>query len=387
MTIRKKKWLPLFLLLTLLMSLSACHPVEIGNAAVAAGLGLEWKNQEYTVSVQLAKPIDPSQPLPADQLPFEIVSARGATITEAARKSNLVLPHFQLWAQTNVFVMGENMCRHDAALFADFFSRNRNTRKSAIIAIAIGATPEEIMQAEAPLEPYSYPAIAKMLKIQEKQPGIYVPLTLGDFLFKLRTPGIEPLVPQVTLEKDEKGSFIKLDGAAVFKCHKMVGSLNERESRGYRWQTPGIIQGGIMDISSPFKGEKGLITLELTRSQAAIKPLLKDNKIIMEISLKAEGNYYGQDFSGEVLKLGMIKKIEETANKEIQHEIQLCIDKAQKLGSDIFGWGRMIEAAYPDLWQEIKEDWPDLFSRADTDIRVEFNIRRSYLTDSSFVFR
>lgn len=386
MQANKRKWISLFLLLMLPLSLSACHTIEIGNAAVATGIGIEWEDQKYTVSVQLAKPITPAQPLPADQSQFEVVSASGSTIAEAARKNNLTLPRFPLWAQTNVLVMGEKICRNDLALFADFFARNRNTRKSAIIAVARAATPEEIMRTEVPLEAYSYPAIAKMLKIQEKQLGIYVPLTLGDFLIKLRTPGVEPLVPQVTLKKEGEKAFIKLDGAAVFRYRKMVGSLNEKESRGYRWQTPGMIQGGLIDVPSP-AGEKGLITLELTRSQASIKPEIKDKKIIIKIDIKAEGNFYGQDFSGDMLKLGMIKKIEESANKEIQQEIQLCINKAQKLCSDIFGWGRMINRDYPELWEEIKEDWPDAFSRVESDIQVQFNIRRSYLTDRSFVFR
>lgn len=385
MKANKKNWLPLLLFFMLPLSLSSCHPVEINNAAVATGLGLDWEDQKYTVSVQLAKPIAPFQPMSSDQPQFEVVSARGSTITEAARKNNLTLSLFPLWAQTNVFVMGEKMCRNDLALFADFFARNRNTRKSAIMAIATGATPEEIMRTEVPLEPYSYPAIAKMLKIQEKQLGIYVPITLGDFLIKLRTPGVEPLVPQVTLEKEGEKVFIKLDGAAVFRYRKMVGSLNEKESRGYRWQTPGIIQGGLMDVPSP-AGEKGLITLELIRSQASIKPEIIDTKITMKIDIKAEGNFYGQNFAGDMLKLEMIKKIEESANKEIQQEIQLCINKSQELGSDIFGWGRMLNRDYPELWKEIK-DWPDVFSRVDSDVQVHFNIRRSYLTDRSFVFR
>ena len=105
------------------------------------------------------------------------------------------------------------------------------------------------------------------------------------------------------------------------------------------------------------------------------------------MQINAEGNFYEQNSTGAVLTPENIKKMEELANREITRQCSASIARAQFLGSDIFGWGRQVESASPETWKRVTSQWNEVFSEVEADVQVKFSIRRTYLTDSSFVFR
>ena len=62
-------------------------------------------------------------------------------------------------------------------------------------------------------------------------------------------------------------------GPAIFKEGKMVGRLDDKETRGILWPR-NEIKSGVITIS--FKNEKGYISLNLLRSHTEIDPLHKE---------------------------------------------------------------------------------------------------------------
>jgi spore germination protein KC len=374
----------ILLMLTAFLLLGGCQSRDINLTVAILGLGVDLEKDNIKFSAQVAKPIPPEKA--GEQQAFTVVSGSGVTGTEAARNISLSVPRLALWSQASVVFLGESLVRKDLALISDLLARNTDVRKSARVFICKDATPEEIMQAETPLDPYSASAMNNLLSTQERQLGIYLPVRLGDFIYALTTPGVEPLVPQLTLEKQGDKTVPALKGTAVFKGQRMVGSLNENESIGYRWMYPKIRSGGLIIIPSPID-RKGKVTLELIRSSPQIEAKISGNDIRMQIKIEAEGNFYEQNFTGPVLTPENIKKMENLANQEISHQCYECIRKAQALNSDVFGWGRIIESSYPQAWKQLEPNWDEVFPKITADITVEFAIRRTYLTDRSFVFR
>ncbi|MDD3024869.1 MAG: Ger(x)C family spore germination C-terminal domain-containing protein, partial [Syntrophomonadaceae bacterium] len=156
--------------------------------------------------------------------------------------------------------------------------------------------------------------------------------------------------------------------------------------RGYRFMRPDMIQGGVFAIRSPLD-ETNWVTLELSRSQAKITPVFQNSDIKMKIVIKAEGNFYEQGGSGDLLTIKELPRIEEAGSQVIKSHISACIDKAQSLESDILGWGQMVHSSNPELWKEMQADWDSIFPTITSEIEVKYEIRRSYLTDNSFIFR
>ncbi len=380
----KKAFLLLFLLL--LGFNPGCGVTELDKASIPLGLGVDLSGEQIVVSTELASPISPEQIESSSAPDFYVISGRGSTVVEAARKITLEMPRNPLWSHTNSMIIGEKLARQDMALFMDFLSRNRYVRKNIPVFVSSKSTPEEILSVKLPIEPHPSIAIKNILHLQEKQVGIYVPIELKEMEFRFLSPGIEPLVPQVSILESNTGKRLLLEGAAVFRGRKMVGSFNEMESRGYRWMSPRMIQGGLFLVPSPLHSGKQ-ISLELTRSQAQITPKLQEGAIIMQIKIKAEGNFYEQNEVGELFTRERFREIEELANQEIKRQILLAINKAQQLNSDVFGWGQMIKQNYPQQWGKMEDNWDEIFPTVGEQIKVDFSLRRSYLADRSFKFQ
>jgi len=307
-------------------------------------------------------------------------------MSEAARKISLSTSQTPLWSHSSLLLFSESFAKHDMALFMDFVARNRFVRKNIPVVITHNTTPEEVFNVKPLVSPYTATVIRDILQTQESQIGIYTSLSLLELIDRFAVPGIEPVVPMISIDRSSQPEKLKLDGMAIFKGRKMIGILNENESRGYRFIRPKMIQGGLFTIPSPLD-PKSKVTLELSRSQSKITPIIQGNNIEMKIEIKAEGNFYEQSGSGNLFTPEVFGQLEQSANREIAKQIAQCIDKAQTLDSDILGWGKMVHSAEPTLWKEIASQWDQIFPTVEPDIKVKYEIRRSYLTDTSFVFR
>jgi spore germination protein KC len=382
----------LALLLSSMFLTSGCwDKLEVNEAAEVEGVAFDLSGGQPSFSVQLASPSS-SNPSGAPSTEPLNVTETGRTFTEAARNVVLSLPRLPLWAHAAVLIWGNDLASTDMAQAIDFIARNRNFRKSALVFVSKGATGWECLDAQVPLEANSSSALKKLITIEEQQLGIYTPVTLDDFLKYLATPGIEPVAPQISIREVGGKKQLRLDGTAVFRDRKLVGSLNEMESRGFRFLSPQRIRGGLIIIPSPLDqdspGNDKMISIELTRSQAIVSPEIEDNGIIrMKIDIQAEGNFYEQTFVGDVLTLDNIDKMQTLVDDNISSEIKACIMKAQDLDSDIFGWGQSIYRHDPAIWEQVQNDWPVIFPAVQADITVNFQLRRTYLLDHSFEFK
>lgn len=371
--------------LVLLLLQPGCGSTEIGRAAIPMGFAIDYRDQQIHMAVQMANPTTPEKSGGEGPRFFNITST-GRTLIEAARNIMLSFPRFPIWSHAGIYILGEDFARHDMALFADSVIRNRFIRKNIPLVVVRGATAEEVLNVKPIIEPYTATAIRDLLQTQESMLGIYTPVTTIEFLDRLSAPGVEPVAPIISIDRSSEKEKLMLNGMAVFKYRKMVGILNEAESRGYRLQRPKMIEGGIFIIPSP-TDSNGWVTLELSRSQAKTTPVIQGNQITMKIEIKAEGNFYEQSGTGDLFSLAMFQQLNALASQNMEQDIRQCISQAQNLNSDILGWGQLIQGAHPQQWKELEQEWDKVFPTIQTDVQVDFQIRRSYLTDKSFIFR
>lgn len=372
----------------LLLTGCGCQMVEVNDTAVVTGIAIDWKNHEFLVTAQIAEPQTQEQAGSQEGPPFVIVSESGQSISEAARRIMLTLPKLPLWFNASTLVLGEELAWHGLTPMTDFLARNRNLRKNTLIVLSRGVPDSsDILKVHTPLEPHSGTAIRRILEIQERQTGLYVPVTLAEFLRKLSTPGVDPTMPQVRIKEERGKRLLTIDGTAVFRGPLLVGELNEPESRGFRFLSPDRIRGGLVVIPSPGDSSRK-VTIELITSLAVAKPVWdEEGNLRMQIKVQAEGNFYEQTSREQLLTLPVFAQLEQLTAQEMKQEMEQALHKAQSLQADIFGWGRLVESHHPQAWKELQADWPQVFSQLDADISVDFKLRRTYLTDRSFIFR
>jgi len=374
-----------WLLLLLSICLSGCGKIEMNTASIPLGIGTDIQDDQIIISAQMANPSSPEKPL-GNAPQFKVITASGKTFSEAVRNTSLSFSTIPLWSHIQLSILGENLAREGITPLIDFLARNRYARKNNQLVISHKATPEQILNVKPILEPYSTFAIKNVLKIQEAQLGIYTPTDTTELLKRMSNPGIEFVAPMITITKIGQEEQILMKDMAVFKGSKMIGTLNEMESRGYRLMQPKMMTGGLFLVPSPLD-DGHFITLEISRSQAKIIPQLQGNEIKMQITIKAEGNFYEQGGGGNLFSPEMFKEIGEAANQELERQMLLCIRKSQALNSDILGWGQLLYRSDPEAWKGFASQWDQIFPGVGYEVKVKFDLRRSYLTDKSFVFQ
>lgn len=369
-----------------LISLSGCQALEVQDTAIATAVAMEKQQNTFIVSAQLAIPQAAGQSGSSSGPKFIVLSKEGRSIAEAARVFTLNLPRIPLWYHASILMLGENLAKSDVPSIVDALTRNRNIRENVLVVMARGASPDQILQVETPLEPLSAVAIRRILEVQERQAGIYLPVTLEEFLQKLASPGVDPVLPQVSIKDQFGQKLLKIEGTAVFRGSRLAGELNETESRGYRFLQAKTVRGGLLIIPAPGDPSRK-VTIEIINSITKVKPVIEGTQLRIKIDTQVEANFYEQTSHREILTLQNIPVLERTSAQQMEQEMRQTISKAQQYRADIFGWGRLVEISYPQVWQQVKGDWPEIFSGVEPEFKIQVNLRRSYLTDKSFVFK
>ncbi len=394
-----KKYLFLVIIVFLIFSSGCWDLREINASAIPITVGMDLSgDNRINFSTLFAQPASPGQG-GGNQMKTVLSSSSGESVTLAARRMMLSLSRIPDWTHVQTIVLGENLCRNDLPLTIDFMNRNRNIRPDTNLIISSGTNPKELLFLITSLGD----GFKQLLLVNEFQIGTYVPTTMEEFTYKLMTPGIEPVVPQIIIAENpvtnktggrrdknapatDNNKKLLLQGTAVFKGDKMIGALDEIESRGYRWLNSPSKTGGFMLVKSPLNAQE-YVALEVIRFNHKTSPRLSEDRIKMQLDISTQLAFYEEAGRGELLTPGMIKKLEQAANLEIARQIQSCIHKSQRLNSDILGWGLTLQEYQPDEWKRVGSDWNERYPFIEADVSVKTSITQTYLSNKSFKFQ
>lgn len=195
--------------------------------------------------------------------------------------------------------------------------------------------------------------------------------TLGD-ISKNMAGGTSFGVQRVMVYGDE----VKVSGLAVIKgdTYKLAGWLDEYETEGYNCLI-GKAAGMTAEVKDNETGE--IIIYEADRSSSTIKPQVSDNKISFTVDIKSEGSV-AEDWimTSDAFEKGFLERVGMLAEKEVENKVKKALEKMQtQLKADIVGFGKKLEIKYPKLWNQVKDNWDEHFSRADIEINVKINVR------------
>lgn len=375
----------LIILLILFNCCGCWNLVEVNNTAIVAGLGadvLDNGQMHFSVQVETASAAGEGEPVKPENL---VLTSTGRTITEAARKITLIMPRTPLWSHASSLVIGEQLANSDLALVIDFLARNRNVRMDSTMLVAKNARPDQVFAVNDPLTGCSARCLENLLSFEEITRGNYTPVNIAEFLFKLATPGVDPVLPMLTVAPLDSGQALHLQGTAIFRERRMVGVLNEIESRGYRWLYPVKNMGGLLVTQMP--QNKEMVAFEPVKFTCKQTPRLQSGKIVMDIEIQALLNFYEQQGTSKLVGMHQRQDLEIAAAREIKQEVRSCINKAQSLNSDILGWGRTVYRHHPAQWEKLQSDWDELYPQIKANIRVSCKVDRTYLSTKSFEFR
>jgi spore germination protein KC len=374
----------LILILQLLFTTGCWDRLDLNKRAIVVGLGFDSSPYEdkILVSTQIIDPTNVKTPQTAgggDGQPFWVATSQGTTVFEAIRamteisSRKLFLPHNQ------IIIFGEDLAKKGIKDYLDMLMRDYEFRETNWIIVSEGKA-EDILATKTRINNIAAFFIRDLVTEQRFNSRVAA-INIKDLSVKITSKTTAPTTSYIHLENTGQEKKLNLSHTAVFDHNmKMVGTLNDRESRGLLWVL-GEVKGGIIVVENPHG--KGIYSLEILQAKSKIIPEFRDGKPIITVRIKESSNLGETSCSEDLIKPEVWKSLASLQNEAIRQEIGIALSKAQELEADIFGFGEAFHKKHPRLWKEMEPNWQEIFPSLEVEIIVESIVRKPGLVLSN----
>ncbi len=356
----------------LILGMTGCwNSRELDTLSILMGMGLDKPGEpdQVQLTAQIAKPAEIKASIKESGansgLAYLNIKSTSDTVFDALRgfthmiSRKVYLPHNQ------VIIFGRELAEEGVQKYIDFFVRDPETRINVWVMVA-GGTAGEVLDVKSDFEKIPARNIADMIEAQKATSQTRA-VRLIDFLASLMTKTTAPVAPLVQIIEEGEKKLLHISGTAVFKRDKLVGQLDETETRGLLWVV-GEVKSGIIKVKCP--EDTGKVSLEIIRASGKFTPVIKDGKPYFKIEIKEEGNLGAQSCPGNLALPSKIDFLVKEKAEAIKGEVMAAFKKARELNADIFGFGEAVHQRYPDIWKELEDKWDEVFP----ELKIEVNV-------------
>ncbi|MCM3703609.1 Ger(x)C family spore germination protein [Paenibacillus macerans] len=390
----RKNMAALIMLLSIALLITGCwNRKELNELAIAAAAGVDKVGDRYRLTVQVVDPGQVTAQKGANGgAPATLYTIEGDTVFEAARRLTQISPRKIYFSHLRIFLIGESLARQGIGEMLDFLFRDPGFRPDFYLAVAKEASALETLKIMTPLEPVPANKLFSSLETSEQNWSPSLAITLDELIGNLASSGQSPVLtaleitgdPKIGESKENISSIytptqLKFSGLAAFNKDKLIGWLNEQESRGYH-DIHGGVKSTVMFVRCP---DNGKVVIEFLRSKSKVKGKVIDGKPQIDIQLTAEGNVGASGCKKlNIIDPDTIGDLEKKTEEKLIEFMEAAIEKAQKeFKTDIFGFGEAIHRNNPKYWKSLEPVWNEkYFPELPVNIKADFMIRRIGMT-------
>ncbi|MCP1308319.1 Ger(x)C family spore germination protein [Paenibacillus tyrfis] len=369
---------------------------ELNDISIVVGMGIDKQDGEYSLSAQVVIPEAVSSKQGAGGgIPTSILQSTAPTMVEAIRKMLKTSPRYFYLSHLRVLVISEEVAREGIQDILDFFSRDNELRADFYILLAKGQRAEEILSVVTRLEKSQATKLFKSLEWNRRLTGETANVFLDELLANLTSTGKMAVLSGVEIvgnkkqaeqiknvQKTTSFAHFKMTSIGVFKDDKLIGWLNESESRSYNYIT-GKIRGAVERVACP---KKDSLDLRVNQVESKIKANVVKGKPQGRVDLFIETDVSEVNCVIDLDKPESLYALEKKLTEKLQASLRQVVRKAQKTyGSDIFGFGNAIHRANPKAWKKLSKNWKKEFVKMPVAISVEVKVRRTGTQSNSFI--
>ncbi|MDH4617675.1 Ger(x)C family spore germination protein [Brevibacillus sp. AY1] len=376
-----KRWRFVCMLLIGICMLTGCwdrRELEERASVLAIAVDVDEENEKnYRMTVQIPIPIKiagsssrSSQGGGSNTDAVKIMSVTGRTITDATNNLQLRLNQRLFLGHTRVLAVSEEIAREGIEHIMDWFRREPQIRR-LLWPIIVKGKAASLLEIKPELAQIPVVFIMDLIENGKKM-GIIPDKTLGDYFNATSNKAMQPLLNYVEASRNE----VKWKGIAIFRNHRMVGSLNPNHT----WS--------LLQIRDKKRGGDVVVKLPGTEDDyVTFRPHFVDTNLEMRLHGAREDGIeaiYHCEVQGDIVEITkqgfhkgspekFIKDMEALIKREMEERANQMIEKVQKqYNSDIFKLGLKLRGHhYRDYW--IKHDWNQDFKNFP--IRVEYTIK------------
>lgn len=382
---KRKKNIILFMVLPMLLLNGCWSSNELNALAINVCIGIDKSGDEYRLTKQVINPKSIASQKGTDESPIVIYSETGKDLSEIRHRISMSCPREIYNSHLRVVLLGEDVAKEGIEDILSLFARDHEFRTDFVFIIAKGTTAESVMSILTPLETISAIEMYDSLKVSEKSWAPTKSIKIIELINSIIPEGVNPVLSGVELTESKidsdttdalkyssESSRIKFTSLGAFKEDKLIGWLNEDESKGYNY----ILGNVKTTVGYVDYGEDVRVSSKVLSAKSKIKPSMENGKptINIEVDIKAEIESVIGEF--DISKKENKEIFEKLANQKVKSLCEQSIKKAKELGTDIYGFGEEIHRKYPEQWKDMKDDWNKLFQKLPVNISVNVEIKQ-----------
>ncbi|MEK3684323.1 Ger(x)C family spore germination protein [Paenibacillus sp. FSL R10-2736] len=375
-------------LAVMVTALSGCWSrKELGDLAVAIGLGIDRTDKGYRVTVQIVAPsLAAASSGGSGGPPALVVDTEAATIMEALRKLTTKLPRKIYLSHLSMLLLDEAMAKDGIRKPLDFLFRDHEVRPDFDVAIVRDGSAYDALSIMTPLERLPARDLYDSLNGSQKNWAPTSAVRLLDLMKWFDLDGQEAVLTGLHLVGNlEKGktkenvesinSPLKFEyrGIGVMKDDVLLGWLNESDSKAYNYVT-GKVKSTVGKVDCPDKA--GTFVMEVLQAKSRIIPELHNGQPSATVKITIEANIAEVECSLDLNSREVLDMMKTQAAKRTQELIAGGIRKVQSdFGVDIFGFGTKFHKKYPAYWASKHNQWNEEFSKMDVKVVMDYTIK------------
>lgn len=363
------------ILTTFTITLAGCwNYKEINFVTMVAGMAIDkTADGKFLVTFET---VEPSGGKEGKTTPG-IIQSEGTTLFDAIRNAVKISGKKLYFSHTKVVLVSQELAQAGISPVVDWVTRDAEPRLELYMVVSRKKTANEIINQEEPsttIKSYDIYSILKTQSSVAKSNDVPV-YKLNN---TLAAQGVSATLPTVDLITRGDKKILEVSGAAVLKKDKLIGFLNEDETKYLlfiknRIKTPLLIEKVSADNKSP---QNPNVSLEVFRNKTQITPQYVGGKVVINIKTNTEAAvsevYNGVDFGDDSNRNNLITQSE----KHLESDIINLIKRVQNdYGVDIFEFSSIIKSEKPSLWRTLESDWDRVFKNLDVKVDSQINIR------------
>ncbi len=375
-----------------LIFLTGCWDrLEPEKLAIVTGGGFDYnpETEMYQLVFQIASPLTMTgadQGGGGSEKPnYWTVSAWGHTLYDALSNLYKKVSRRIDFSHAQLYIISERMARTKGVLpVINAVARSRGSRRIIIPAVA-KENVEKVLTVDLPIESSNVMGLVNQITLTMEEMGGATAENFRLFFNKLSQPGIEPYVVALELIEDEDNKKeeskagmkppIEIVGKYIFRKDKVVGLLNDRETRGCNWVV-GKVKQGTLIVQYP-GSESTYVNILATEGSSRIEPLMENGKPKIKITIRMSGNIVNITGPSDIKKeSALTESLKKRMAQVVRNDIELAIKKAKSVKSDIFGFGNAFYRLKYEEWLKMEDNWSEIFTTIPVEIEVKAEIKR-----------
>ena len=381
--LRKRTTFLLVLTLLSLITLPGCWSAhELNDGYILLAHSIDKVGDHIQVTSQLITPEQSNggkspagQSSSKSQSPFFLVTGEGKSISEAVKDYHAKLPRFTYAGHLAVVLISEEVAKEGIMPYLDIYARHYWSLDSAWLVITRGPA-RDMLTVQNPLTKYPTMGLGQRVKKQALKIA-----TLNDFLVKYHADSGMQVLTSAKIENPAMPKGYEMEewmvsNTALFRQDRLVGYLSPQEGEFYNWFVQGFPGSNFPLKTSPF-GPEGKLAVVLSGKPPVIEATPKDEGLELSVKVKLEFVLAEDTCSVKLASEQDIRTLEESVNEELSGRLKKMIEHTQQEKMDVFNIADRLHTMHPELWREVKNNWPEVYSELPLQIEVDARYRNS----------